>query len=127
VISPSDPCSAWTAKANKRVQFGYGLNCLIDMENAVIVNVEPTPARTYDEVDSTKTMLARFFDNTGGPIHDGVMKTSILERESNEPFDQLHKGVAIGEVMQGGGVGEVVAFNHRLKMSLNTQGRPGQM
>jgi hypothetical protein len=25
-ISPSDPCSAWTAKANKRVQFGYGLN-----------------------------------------------------------------------------------------------------
>ena len=25
VISPTDPCSAWTAKANKRVQFGYGL------------------------------------------------------------------------------------------------------
>ena len=25
-ISSSDPCSAWTAKANKRVQFGYGLN-----------------------------------------------------------------------------------------------------
>jgi hypothetical protein len=35
VISPSDPCSAWTAKANKRVQFGYGLNYLIDTENAV--------------------------------------------------------------------------------------------
>ena len=26
VISLSDSCSAWTAKANKRVQFGYGLN-----------------------------------------------------------------------------------------------------
>jgi hypothetical protein len=26
VILPTDPCSAWTAKANKRVQFGYGLN-----------------------------------------------------------------------------------------------------
>ena len=26
VILPSDPASAWTAKANKRVQFGYGLN-----------------------------------------------------------------------------------------------------
>lgn len=26
VISPSDPTSAWTAKANKRVRFGYGLN-----------------------------------------------------------------------------------------------------
>ena len=54
VISPSDPCSAWTAKANKRVQFGYGLNYLIDLENAVIVDVEPTPARTYDEVSPQK-------------------------------------------------------------------------
>jgi transposase len=59
VISPSDPSSAWTAKANKRVQFGYGLNYLIDLEHAVIVDVEPTPARTYDEVASTKTMLER--------------------------------------------------------------------
>jgi IS5 family transposase len=59
LISPSDPCSAWTAKANKRVQFGYGLNYLIDIENAVIIDVEPTPARTYDEVESTKTMLDR--------------------------------------------------------------------
>lgn len=59
VVSPSDPCAAWTAKANKRVQFGYGLNYLIDIEHAVIVDVEPTPARTYDEVESTKTMLDR--------------------------------------------------------------------
>src|ERR1700680_1225734 len=40
VISPTDPCSAWTAKANKRVQFGYGLNYMIDVEHAVIVDVE---------------------------------------------------------------------------------------
>ena len=59
VISPSDPCSAWTAKANKRVQFGYGLNYLIDVENTVIVDVEATPARTYDEVAATKTMIER--------------------------------------------------------------------
>ena len=59
VISPSDPAAAWTAKANKRVQFGYGLNYLIDNENAIIVDVEPTPARTFDEVRSTATMLDR--------------------------------------------------------------------
>jgi hypothetical protein len=59
VISPSDPASAWTAKANKRVQFGYGLNYLIDNEHAIIVDVEPTPARTFDEVRSTATMLER--------------------------------------------------------------------
>ena len=56
---PSDPSSAWTAKANKRVQFGYGLNYLIDVEHAVIVDVEATPARTYDEVASTRTMIER--------------------------------------------------------------------
>jgi hypothetical protein len=59
VISHSDPSSAWTAKANKRVQFGYGLNYLIDVEHAIIVDVEATPARAYDEVASTKTMIER--------------------------------------------------------------------
>ena len=59
VISRSDPSSAWTAKANKRVQFGYGLNYLIDIEHAVVVDVEATPARTYDEVAATKVMLKR--------------------------------------------------------------------
>ncbi|MBZ0148665.1 MAG: transposase [Pseudorhodoplanes sp.] len=65
VISPSDPCSAWTAKANKRVQFGYGLNYLIDIENAVIVDAEATPARTYDEVAATKTMIERTDERLG--------------------------------------------------------------
>jgi transposase len=59
VISPTDPCSAWTAKANKRVQFGYGLNYMIDTEHAVIVDVEATPARTLDEVAATRTMIDR--------------------------------------------------------------------
>jgi transposase len=59
VISPTDPCSAWTAKANKRVQFGYGLNYMIDTEHAVIVDVEATPARTYDEVAATRIMIDR--------------------------------------------------------------------
>jgi transposase len=65
VISLSDPCSAWTAKANKRVQFGYGLNYLIDMENAVIVDVEATPARTYDEVAAARTMIERTGERMG--------------------------------------------------------------
>ncbi len=59
VVSLSDPASAWTAKANKRVQFGYGLNYLIDNEHAIIVDVEPTPARTFDEVRATGSMLDR--------------------------------------------------------------------
>ncbi len=54
-----------TAKANKRVQFGYGLNYLIDIEYAVIVDVEATPARTYDEVAATKTMIKRTEETLG--------------------------------------------------------------
>jgi transposase len=65
VISPTDPCSAWTAKANKRVQFGYGLNYMIDVEHAVIVGVEATPARTYDEVAATRTMIDRTEETFG--------------------------------------------------------------
>jgi hypothetical protein len=66
VVSPVDPSSAWTAKANKRVQFGYGLNYLIDLgPHAVIVDVEGTPARTYDEVAATKTMINRTQETFG--------------------------------------------------------------
>ena len=41
------------------MQFGYCLNYLIDIDNAVIVDVEATPARTYDEVVATKSMIDR--------------------------------------------------------------------
>jgi len=42
------------AQANKPVQFGYGFNYLIDIENASDLDVEATLARTYDEVAATK-------------------------------------------------------------------------
>jgi hypothetical protein len=57
LISPSDPSSAWTAKASKRVQFGYGHNYLSDVEHCV--DFEATPVRTFDEVAATKTMIER--------------------------------------------------------------------
>jgi hypothetical protein len=56
---PPIPTAAWTAKAHLQVQFAYGLNYLIDLDNAIIVDVEATPARVYDEVRSTRTMLSR--------------------------------------------------------------------
>jgi len=58
-ISPSDPCAAWTAKADKRAQFAYGLNYLVDNDHAIIVDVEATPGRTYDEVAATRTLIER--------------------------------------------------------------------
>jgi hypothetical protein len=40
-------------------RLAYGLNYLVDTENAVIVDVEPPPARTYDKVEARKKMLDR--------------------------------------------------------------------
>ena len=67
MISPVDPCSAWTAKANKRVQFGYGLNYLIDTgPAAVILDVEATPARTYVAPRSRVSPLRQPISTEGG-------------------------------------------------------------
>ena len=58
-MSPSDPSAAWTARGRYKVMFGYSLNYLIDMENAVIVDVEATPTRISMEVDATEAMIQR--------------------------------------------------------------------
>jgi transposase len=58
-MSPTDPAAAWTTRGRHKVMFGYSLNYLIDMENAVIVDVEATPTRITKEVDATETMIER--------------------------------------------------------------------
>ena len=61
-ISPTDPTAAWTTRGRYKVMFGYSLNYLIDMENAIIVDVEATPTRISKEVDATETMIERTQD-----------------------------------------------------------------
>ena len=58
-LSPSDPAAAWTRRGRNKVMFSYSLNYLIDMEHAVIVDVEATPTRITKEVDATETMVQR--------------------------------------------------------------------
>jgi transposase len=64
-MSPSDPSAAWTARGRNKIMFGYSLNYLIDMENAVILDVEATPTRISKEVDATETMIERTEDRFG--------------------------------------------------------------
>jgi len=64
-MSPSDPCAAWTRRGRNKVMFGYSLNYLIDMEEAVILDVEATPTRISKEVDATLTMIERTEDRFG--------------------------------------------------------------
>jgi transposase len=51
--------AAWTTRGRHKVMFGYSLNYLIDLANAIIVDVEATPTRISKEVDATATMLER--------------------------------------------------------------------
>jgi len=64
-MSPSDPCAAWTRRGRHKVMFGYSLNYLIDMEEAVILDVEATPTRISKEVDATETMIERTEERFG--------------------------------------------------------------
>ena len=89
-LSPSDPCAAWTTRGRHKVMFGYSLNYLIDMENAVILDVEATPTRISKEVDATETMIERTEERFGlKPDHiagdvaygTGEMLGSLVERD----------------------------------------------
>ena len=89
-LSPSDPAAAWTTRGRNKVMFSYGLNYLIDMEHAVIVDVEATPTRISKEVDAAETMVQRTEERFGlKPDHiagdvaygTGEMLDWLLERE----------------------------------------------
>jgi len=58
-LSPTDPAAAWTTRGRHKVMFGYSLNYLIDVENAVVMDVEATPTRISKEVAATGTMIER--------------------------------------------------------------------
>jgi transposase len=58
-LSPADPMAAWTTRGRHKVMFGYSLNYLIDIEQAVILDVEATPTRISKEVDAAETMIER--------------------------------------------------------------------
>lgn len=64
-MSPTDPMAAWTTRGRHKVMFAYSLNYLIDMEHAVILDVEATPTRISKEVDATETMIERTRDRFG--------------------------------------------------------------
>jgi transposase len=57
VTSLTDPTAAWTNKGQMKVGFAYGTNYLIDLQRAIIVDVEATPARWSAEVAATKASL----------------------------------------------------------------------
>ncbi len=58
-ISPSDPAARWTGAHGGQAFFGYSTNYLVDVENAIIVDVEATTAIRQAEVLAAKRMIER--------------------------------------------------------------------
>lgn len=64
VISQTDPQAAWSTKDGPG-RFSYETNYLVDDQNAIIVDVEATPARLSQEIVAAKAMLERSRDRVG--------------------------------------------------------------
>ena len=58
-ISPADPAARWTGAHGGQAFFAYSTNYLIDVENAIIVDVEATTAIRQAEVLAAKRMVER--------------------------------------------------------------------
>jgi transposase len=64
-ISPVDPAARWTAQKGGPAEFCYETNYLIDLDHAVIVDVEATTAVRQAEVTAAKRMIERTHDRFG--------------------------------------------------------------
>jgi transposase len=58
-ISPADPAARWTGAHGGQAFFAYSANYLIDLDHAVIVEVEASTAVRQAEVKAAKTMIQR--------------------------------------------------------------------
>ncbi len=58
-VSPADPASRWTGANKGLVFFAYATNYLIDLDHAVIVDVEASTAVRPAEVAAAMTMIER--------------------------------------------------------------------
>jgi len=64
-ISPADPASRWTGANKGLAFFAYATNYLIDLDHAVIVDVEASTAVRQAEVTAACTMVERVQDRFG--------------------------------------------------------------
>jgi transposase len=64
-ISPADPAARWTGAHGGQAFFAYSTNYLVDLDNAVIVDVEATTAIRQAEVTAAKRMIDRTMERFG--------------------------------------------------------------
>jgi len=73
-ISHSDPAAQWTAARDGPAFFAYSTNYLIDTDNAVILDVEPTRSVRQAEMSAVRTMIDRVHE-----AHDLLLERLIAD------------------------------------------------
>jgi len=64
-LAPTDPASRWTCAHGGQAYYAYSTNYLIDLDHAVIMDVEASTAVRQAEVTACKRMIARTQDRFG--------------------------------------------------------------
>ena len=64
-VSRSDPAAQWTGALKGHAFFAYATNYLIDLDHAIIVDVEASRAIRQAEVGAARTMIERTEDRFG--------------------------------------------------------------
>jgi hypothetical protein len=64
-VSRSDPAAQWTGALKGHAFFAYAANYLIDLDHAIIVDVEASRAIRQAEVGAARTMIERAQDRFG--------------------------------------------------------------
>ncbi len=119
-MSPIDPCAAWTTRGRHKVMFSYSLNYLIDMENAVILDVEATPTRC-----SRRSMPPRLWSN----VRKSVSLSSPIALPAMSPMAPARcwagwSSVRSNPTFPSGTRAAVMTASSRTRISLMTRRRP---
>ncbi len=69
-ISPADPAARLTGANGDRPFFAYSTNYLVDLDNAVIVDIEATAPIRQVEVDAVRDMLVRTRNRPVREVHN---------------------------------------------------------
>ena len=94
-ISPADPAARYTGANGDRPFFAYSTNYLVDLDNAVIVDVDATAPIRQAEVQITKDMILRTRERFGLYPEKLVADTAygsapmlgwLVEEEGIEPY-----------------------------------------
>jgi transposase len=94
-ISPADPAARYTGANGDRPFFAYSTNYLVDLDNAVIVDVDATAPIRQAEVGITKDMILRTRERFGLYPEKLVADTAygsapmlgwLVEEEGIEPY-----------------------------------------